>query len=339
MAQSFSLRAPYGIRVTMEIGKDICLSVLISTRNRSSILPRLFDAMAAMQVPADLKWELLIVNNGSSDNTNAVLVAEADRGRLPLVVLQQPVPGKSRALNLALEKARGTLLVFTDDDVEPAPCWLKAYADASDSHPDFQGFAGRVLPRWLGPLPVWLETEGKFALPRGMINSRDFGLQEMTLPSDVIPGGVNTALRREAVNRMGMFRDELGPGTAVPYAEDTEFNQRLLAHGGLFHYVPEALLYHCNIPERMTKKYAQDWMYNVARCQILAFSKSAGKGEETIPRYLVRQALERMMSWFFDFHPRRRFHKKLKLMTTLGQIAGYRQRSSFASPIGADTPL
>jgi len=312
---------------------SVDISVLISTRDRSSILPRLFDAMAVMEVPGGLTWELVIVNNGSSDATDSVLNSEVDRARLPLVVLQQPAPGKSRALNLALDNARGALLVFTDDDVEPAPTWLKAYAEAADSHPDFPGFAGRVLPRWLGPLPDWLETEGEFALPRGMINSRDFGLQPMALPSDVVPGGVNTALRREAIDRMGKFREELGPGTAIPYAEDTEYMERLLAAGGRFFYVPDALLYHCNIPERMTKKYAEAWMYNVARCQILAFGKSDGQG---IPRYLARQALERMVSWFFDFHPQRRFHKKLKLMTTLGQIAGHRQGPAQAGAVGPD---
>ena len=305
-------------------------SVIISTRNRASILPRLFDALAAMPLNADSRWELLMVDNGSTDQTAQVIAAEQTQGRLPVVLVSEPVPGKSRALNRAIGQARGELLVFTDDDVEPEPGWLQAYIDAAAAHPEIDGFAGRVIPRWLGEIPGWLHTEGEFALPRGITNTRDFGLTQQMLDPQVIPGGVNTALRARAVANNGRFREELGPGTSVPFVEDTEYMGRFRKGGGTFWYVPEALLYHCNIPERMTKAYVCHWMFEVARCQVLAYADlPTGKSCAGAPLYLWRNYLLRGLSWCLEPRPQQRLQKKMKWMFAAGEIKGYRQLPAF----------
>lgn len=309
-------------------------TVIISTRNRASILPRLFDALALQILPSTSRWEFILVNNGSTDNTSAVINAEILRHRLPLVSLFEALPGKSRALNLAIKQARGELLIFTDDDVEPEPAWLQAYIDASLSQPDIDGFAGKVLPKWLGELPSWLHTEGPFALPRGITNTRDFGCEQKMLPDEIIPGGVNTALRKSAVAKSGWFRVELGPGTDIPFAEDTDYMRRYRQAGGSFLYVPSALLHHCNAPERMTKNYVTDWMYQVGRCEILAFNNTFNsRSVAGIPLYLLRQAIERTLIWWLEPRPQHRFQKKMKWMLVAGKIQGYRQlnRSSVKS--------
>lgn len=301
-------------------------TVIISTRNRTSILPRLFDALARQIPPPDSQWELILIDNGSTDETAAVIHAETLRNRLPLITVFEPLAGKSRALNRAIEQARGELLVFTDDDVEPDPTWLASYIEASLSHPEIDGFAGKVLPKWLGELPDWLHTDGPFALPRGITNTRDFGDDQKMLPLDVIPGGVNTALRRTAAAKTGKFRVELGPGTAIPFAEDTEYMQRYKDAGGTFLYVPAALLHHCNIPERMTQDYVTQWMYQVGRCQILAFNTVMNsRGLAGIPLYLLRQAIERAAVWWLEPRPQQRFQKKMNWMMIAGKIKGYRQ--------------
>ncbi|PKM12940.1 MAG: hypothetical protein CVV13_03700 [Gammaproteobacteria bacterium HGW-Gammaproteobacteria-3] len=304
-------------------------SVIISTRNRAALLPRLFNALATMEKVYRDDWELIMVDNGSTDTTRARFDAEIQNNRLPIVAVSAPVPGKSRALNLALKQARGDLVIFTDDDVEPEPLWLASYIEAGLSHPELNGFAGRVLPRWLGPIPAWLHTEGEFALPRGITNTRDFGNEPHILPGDIIPGGVNTALRKTALLQTGGFREDIGPGTSVPFAEDTEYMARYKNQGGLFFYVPKALLYHCNEPVRMTKDYVTHWQYEVARCQVLAFNETADKTLFGVPFYLMRQAIERMMSWTLEAGSKQRLQKKMKLCFILGKIKGHRQRRKF----------
>lgn len=302
-------------------------SVIVATRNRSRFLGALLDALAGQALPAGTSWELLVVDNGSSDDTAHVLAQEIDRGRLPLLALSEPTPGKSRALNLAMARARGDLWVFTDDDVLPEPEWLGAYIDAARRHPNIDGFAGRVLPKWLGELPEWLHTEGPFAMPRGITNTRDFGLDEHRLPREVIPGGVNTALRADAARLNGEFRVDVGPGTSIPYAEDTDFMGRYTQRGGEFWYVPQALLHHCNIPERMTKAYVMRWAYQAARCQVLTATLRADGVPRIagVPNYLWRQLVERGLTWLLEPRPMHRLMSGLRLNTTIGQIRGYRE--------------
>lgn len=305
-------------------------SVIISTRNRAYQLPLLFSALSLMEIPPHLSWELIIIDNGSNDDTSAVISAEIKKNRLPVVLLSEPIPGKSRALNLGITKTNSELIIFTDDDVEPDPLWLKSYIEASHKYPEIDGFAGKVIPRWLGKSPEWLHTKGEFALPRGITNTRDFGNKMHILPDDIIPGGVNTALRRCVLSKTGAFRVELGPGTLVPFAEDTEYMWRYKARGGKFLYVPKALLYHCNIPERMTKSYVNNWMFEVARCQVLAFETSVKyKTISGIPTYLIRQCIERFITWIFEPRSNQRLQKKMKLFHTFGKINGYRQLPNF----------
>ena len=75
----------------------------------------------------------------------------------------------------------------------------------------------------------------------------------------------------------------------------------------------------------MTRSYASQWMRDAARCQIIAFKAVQGLPLLCgVPRYLVGQALRRLLSWGFEARPLHRFQKRLQLSQTLGEIAGYR---------------
>jgi glycosyltransferase involved in cell wall biosynthesis len=136
-------------------GGALAASVLLATRNRAGLL-RATLAHLARQVTDGLRWEVVVVDNGSEDGTAAVL-AEA-RATLPLVVVSEPRAGKNRALNRALPLARGALLVFTDDDVEPEPRWLAEHVGAARRWPSHAVFGGPIAPRMPPTAPPWLAT-------------------------------------------------------------------------------------------------------------------------------------------------------------------------------------
>lgn len=96
------------------------LSVLIATRNRSAMLRDTLLGLARQRFPAE-KWELIVIDNGRTDDTQRVLNPCTN---LNLEIISEVKAGKSRALNSALDVARGDILVFTDDDVTPARSWL-----------------------------------------------------------------------------------------------------------------------------------------------------------------------------------------------------------------------
>src|SRR5579862_2171358 len=87
-------------------------------------------------------WELIAVDNASSDGTGDLLRSYADR--LPITVLTEAKRGKNRALNHALEFAKGDFYIFTDDDVLVPTHWLAKWRQLADEHPDFDLFAGRT---------------------------------------------------------------------------------------------------------------------------------------------------------------------------------------------------
>ncbi len=300
------------------------LSIVISTRNRAERIQAVIRSFERCRVPEHLDWEIVLIDNGSSDDTARILKGEKEKRVLPLVVLQQPVPGKCRSINHARRYLRGDLLIFSDDDMEPSPGWLEVYAEACRRHPEVSGFTGRIFPAWEGGAPGWLLKQGAYGVPEGVTNCRDYGEDERLLPKEVIPGGGNTALRRETFDRLGGFREDLGPGTRVPFAEDTELFTRYLQKGGRFCYLPDAVMHHHNPAERLRRSYVVRWVRQTGYCQIVAFKAlSSGAMIRGVPRYLILQSLPRLLWWWLEPRPGRRFFRKLRFVHTLGEIQGY----------------
>jgi hypothetical protein len=106
--------------------------------------------------------------------------------------------------------------------------------------------------------------------------------------------------------------------------------------GGEFWYVPEALLYHCNILERMTKSYVCRWMFDVGRCQVLAYVEApSGKSIAGVPLYLLRNYLVRILNFWLEPREQQRLQKKMKWRFTAGEVTGYRQLPAFKQALAA----
>ncbi len=291
-------------------------------------MPGLFDDFAKLKIPTGMTWEFLIVDNASKDETPEIVHHEIARGRLPLVHLHEPLTGKSRALNSAMAKATGDLIVFTDDDVSPTTGWLTAYYEASQKYHSVEGFGGRVLPLWEGgAAPSWLSDEWESALPDALFCRHDMGKEEKLFADQEVPGGGNAALKRDAMEKMRSFREDMGPGTLFPFAEDTEYFRRLCHAGGRYVYLPRALLYHKNPTNRMTKSYVLRWTFHCARSEVQIHDWTGVKRFCGIPRYLLRQAGERFLLSTLSFHERDRFPRLRLFVNCIGEIVGHIQRN------------
>ena len=118
------------------------VSVIVCTWNNPKRLATTLAAIRQCRIPQDMRWELVLTNNGSTDDTRAV--AQDFAGGLPLVYLEEPRPGLSLAKNAALRTATGRLLVFTDDDVTPCGDWLATYWTAYRDRPSGYYFGGPI---------------------------------------------------------------------------------------------------------------------------------------------------------------------------------------------------
>lgn len=235
------------------------ISVIIATRDRAALLASTLDALSQQHALRD-DLEVLIVDNGSRDNTAEVVEAAGRRG-LPVHYLYEPKPGKSHALNTAIARAKGQLLVFTDDDVVPSQGWLAAYACAfAETGADYA--AGRIFPLWEAPPPRWLSPAlyGVLAIP-------DAGAERVTIlkgqNEHIMPLGANMAVRRHVLDRVHGWDPTLGKlqGT-LRTGEDHEFSLRMIAAGFRGVYEPSASVQHRVPADRLRLRYFLRWYYD-----------------------------------------------------------------------------
>jgi glucosyl-dolichyl phosphate glucuronosyltransferase len=267
-------------------------SIVIATKNRAALLAETLDALVGQQWPRD-RFEILIADNGSTDNTLlAVERAATSKGAPRIVYRFIPTPGKSHAVNALFKEVSADTIALTDDDVLPEPTWLAALAASFDeTGADF--VAGRILPRWEAEPPAWLSAPlyGVLAIP-------DNGERRLTLGPDadgrdIIPVGANMAVRTAVVRSIGGLRHDLGKlsGT-LRTGEDHEFFLRMLAAGYRGIYEPAALVRHFVPRERLERSYFRRWLYqngqDVARLE--AEHTGGVRRLFGVPRYLWRQA-------------------------------------------------
>jgi len=266
------------------------ISVVVATRNRQALLAETLDALAAQQWPGD-RGEIIVADNGSTDATRATIRLAAARGQgLPVHYLYVGEPGKSAAINMALQHAQGDLIAFTDDDAVPEPAWLAQLAAAFED-PSVDFVAGRILPRWEAPPPAWMSPSlyGVLAIGDGGELPLRIEAGGRAHPMTV---GANMAVRMSVIRRLGGLRRDLGKldGT-LRTGEDHEFFLRMIHGGCLGVYVPSAIVRHFVPRARLRREYFRAWLYqngqDVAR---LETAYPAGRRLFGVPRYLWRTA-------------------------------------------------
>lgn len=193
--------------------------------------------------------EILVVDNGPNERTAEVV--EEFRERLPLRLLREPGPGKSRALNTGLAVAGGELLLFADDDVELRPGWRAAFVEAARRQHRAGWFGGRSIPKWGPGSPAWARRELPSAL-RGYFCSYDLGESgRFYEPGDLLPIGACMAVRASTFAAIGGYDPGYGPvGGRRGTGDDTELVERALARGIPGCWVPGAIVDHYVPAER-----------------------------------------------------------------------------------------
>lgn len=213
------------------------LTVLFATKNRAAILRQTLEAFCSLQAPSS-GWKLIVVDNGSTDQTPAVLSSFSDR--LPLCVVSEPTGGKNSALNAGLCFVEGNLTVLTDDDVFPHPQWLVELRNAADMQLDYSVFAGAILPRWQSPPPSWVQW-----VEQGPVfATTDPSMAEGPLPAYLV-FGPNMAIRSSVFESGIRFDPSVGPQSSnYPMGSETELTLRLSKQGHKAWYAPRAVVEH-----------------------------------------------------------------------------------------------
>jgi glycosyltransferase involved in cell wall biosynthesis len=295
------------------------ITVILCTYNRCASLPRVLESVAAQILPESVDWEVIVVDNNSTDQTRAVAEDFCRRYPNRFRYLFEQQQGLSRARNAGIRAAYGDVIAFTDDDVKLDSNWLRNLT-ASLHNNAWSGAGGRILPEQTYRLPPWLSTGGRYALaPLALF---DLGTQVSELQEP--PFGANMAFRKIMFEKYGFFRTDLGRcGNSLLSNEDTEFGRRLMLAGERLRFEPSAIIYHPVVQDRLKKEYFLAWWYDKARADIRTF----GLPKETklqiagVPLYFFRRLIIWTLRWITAISPARRFSCKLKVWMGFGGIS------------------
>lgn len=234
----------------MSDARNADLSVIICTRDRADGLAHTLEALARARVPRGLRWELVLVDNGSGGDTRDIA---ADIARwLPVRLVREARPGLSNARNRAVGEARGDALLWTDDDVTVGADWLERYAQALAAHPECGFFGGPIRAVFLAGTPAWATAAWPDVSRYWAVREPPAIGAEVT--PDYVPYGANLAIRRE-VQRRYRYDPELGRRPGDPRSgEEWDVLQRALADGVRGRWVAAAVDHRIG-PERATPAY------------------------------------------------------------------------------------
>ena len=275
------------------------ITVAICTWNRADLLDQTLNRMRQLIIPDDLKWELLVVNNNSTDHTEEVI--ERNATSLPIRKLFERTPGLSNARNRAIDEARGELIAWTDDDVLVDTGWLSAAVAAARQYPEAGAFGGPIEP-WF-PIPPNPDLVSAFpALGRGLCGI-DYNMGEGLLPGPDPIHGANMIFRTSHLHGL-RFSTELGarPGTitsngqkveiSIGGGEEIDFISRLRARGSGVVWVPTMRVQHYVDPRRATVSYLSRGYFEAGRLMIRERGIPDGTRLMGVPRWLLRKWVE-----------------------------------------------
>jgi GT2 family glycosyltransferase len=209
--------------------QSLDLSIVVATRNRAEKLRRCLEAVA--KIESESNWELVIVDNGSTDDTPSVLEQFRAQASFPVLITREPIPGLGRARNAGLEVIRDEIVCFLDDDCYPAPDYIDQVLQVFREHDvGYMGGQIRLFDPNDYPLATKVDPNIEFLEPASFFT---IGTLQ----------GANMAFRRSVLRAIGGFDCAFGPGSLFN-CEDVDACARASLAGWRGGYFPGPIVFH-----------------------------------------------------------------------------------------------
>jgi hypothetical protein len=266
------------------------ITVAICTYNRADLLDRVLTRLAEIAKPRACSWEVLVVNNHCTDQTDEVIAKHA--ASLPIRREYEAQAGLSNARNAAIDTARGKYIIWTDDDVLVGDDWLVAYEQAFAKWPEAAVFGGPVTPWFEREPPDWLAEN--WAELSFCYATRDLGREEVALDfeKDMVPFGANYCIRREEQLQQ-RYNPLLGRNPVkTVLGEESVVMKALFDSGATGRWVPGAQVKHWIPAERLSLEYLADYFRGVGRTHALLEPPEADTALiARVPRWMLRRLI------------------------------------------------
>ncbi len=207
---------------SQKLGETPYMSVIVSTFNRSDLIKRCLNSLLSQSYPLD-HLEVIVVNDGSTDDTEDILHKHKEKIVCDYKWFSQPNCGKTKALNFAIKKSKGDIICLTDDDCIPDKDWIKNIVTGYVNE-KVGGVGGLISPLGTGSFIENYTKKNKFHSNERQIN--------------IAMVGGNSSFRREVLDEIGGYDIFFRNG------QDTEIGIRAQSKGYVFIYEPSAVVYH-----------------------------------------------------------------------------------------------
>ncbi|MDJ0701702.1 MAG: glycosyltransferase family 2 protein [Leptolyngbyaceae cyanobacterium MO_188.B28] len=258
---------------------DPKISAIICTHNRDRYLGAAIDSLLDQELDHEFSdYEVLVVDNASTDDTRSVVDARLPHPRLRY--LYEPSLGLSTARNTGAEAARSPLISYLDDDAEASRGWLKTLYQAYQANDKLAIAGGKVTLIWPEGMssPPWLSPELS-----GNLGAYDLGdsLVYITQPG-LTPRGLNYSIRKVFLEQIGGFDPNLGRvGKNLLSNEELHMTQLALKAAWQVAYLPNALVAHNVEPARLHRAWflSRSWWQGISESYREQLAGRAGPGQ------------------------------------------------------------
>lgn len=272
------------------------ITLLVCTFNRSQQLKEVIKNALVQETDERFRYEILVVDNNSNDDTHAVVDAFIKNGNIDLHYLFEPRQGKSFALGSALEQIETDYYAIIDDDFILPPDYVKNLINGFIDHPQASYVGGKVIPKWEIDPPEWLTKEHWSA-----IAVADYGDKEFVADINNRVCLLACAFKTDVVRSVGGYNTDLGVnGEQIGGTEDAEISIRLWENGKTGAYLPRTWFHHIVKEIRCTKAYHRRWHIGHGKQNALMKDpefENASFKLFGVPSHLYRQTGSHFIKW------------------------------------------
>ena len=234
--------------------RKITISIVVRTQERPASLERTIFSLLNQQNLNQLNCEIIVVDNDPLRKAQQIVnkwKKQKSIKNMKLIYFIQPVISASKTANLGIEKSKGEIIAFIDDDAIPEKNWIEEIQKIfQDKKINIVG--GKTLLNCQeSKIPSWISEELKKTLGK-----LDLGDKFRKMKKKEFPVLMNFAIRREVFEKVGKFPEKLGYQKDKPFAgEETAFVIGARKKGYEVYYNPNMIVYHQITPERLKRKY------------------------------------------------------------------------------------
>jgi glycosyltransferase involved in cell wall biosynthesis len=313
-------------------------TVIVCTYNRCGNLPACLGALAAQQGVEAVDWEVLVVDNNSTDETPQAVDQLARELPIKVRYAREPQQGLNYARNCGVVNSQSTHFTFVDDDIQVSPRWLSALARAF-AETDADAVGGRIHLDPSIELPPWIVPGSEIA---GFLGYQDFGDEPFRMDgTSTYPFGGNMSFHRRVVGRIGLFDPKLGRkgegrrrGELFKGAETDYFHRLAAAGGARIYYEPRAIVYHRVQPHQLEQRYFLTIHFNAGFQRALYDTREFRRRAFGVPLFLYPQltrAVAKYLGMLVSRGPNEAFRQLMTVGHFLGTMAGYRNARRVAT--------